>query len=148
MWKSSVIEIARVMIFYFAQKLFCVTLTLQHPPPGNQAAGRARQQSPHLRAHLLQSNLSIFEKIADIISSTEPQPPDLGRLSSLSSHPHLPQLGGRPCFHRHSNNSPQGTSFDDFGLEQLGRHVPGLLTLNVARTRVSDRGLVGLQVSI
>ena len=89
-----------------------------------------------------------LENIADIISSTEPQPPDLGRLSSLSSHPHLPQLGGRPCFHRHSNNSPQGTSFDDFGLEQLGRHVPGLLTLNVARTRVSDRGLVGLQVSI
>jgi len=39
----------------------------------------------------------------------------------------------------------EGTSFDDFGLEQLGRHVPGLLTLNVARTRVTDRGLVGLQ---
>ena len=41
---------------------------------------------------------------------------------------------------------PKGTSFDDFGLEQLGRHVPSLLTLNVARTRVSDRGLVELQV--
>ena len=40
----------------------------------------------------------------------------------------------------------KGTSFDDFGLEQLGRHVPGLLTLNVARTRVTDRGLVELQV--
>ena len=83
-----------------------------------------------------------------MIFLTEPQSPDIGRLSTLSPNPDLSQLGGRPCLHAHAYNSPKGTSFDDFGLEQLGRHVPGLLTLNVARTRVSDRGLVGLQVSI
>ena len=39
---------------------------------------------------------SIFEKVADMIFSTEPQSPDIGRLFALSSNPHLPQLGGRP----------------------------------------------------
>jgi len=38
----------------------------------------------------------------------------------------------------------EGTTFDDFGLEQLGQYVPRIHTLNVARTRVSDRGLTGL----
>ena len=97
--------------------------------------------------HLMSSNV---EKMDDKFVSTEPQPPDIGRLSSLSSNPYLPQLGGSHIHpHHHSrihSNYPKGTSFDDFGLEQLGRHVPSLLTLNVARTRVSDRGLVGLQV--
>ena len=59
------------------------------------------------------------------------------------------QIGLDPTGKASANkNHRKGTSFDDFGLEQLGRHVPGLLTLNVARTRVSDRGLVGLQVSL
>ena len=35
----------------------------------------------------------------------------------------------------------EGTNFDDFGMEQLGTHVPGLVTLNIARTRVTDSGL-------
>ena len=35
----------------------------------------------------------------------------------------------------------EGTQFDDFGLSQLGTWVPGLVTLNLARTRITDTGL-------
>ena len=40
-----------------------------------------------------------------------------------------------------SHLNVEGTNFDDFGLEQLGRWVAGLVTLNIARTRVTDTGL-------
>ena len=40
-----------------------------------------------------------------------------------------------------SHLNVEGTNFDDFGLEQLGRWVTGLVTLNIARTRVTDTGL-------
>lgn len=49
-----------------------------------------------------------------------------------------------PYFHTLTLLNVEGTTFDDFGLEQLGHHVGGLLTLNVARTRITDRGLTGL----
>ena len=35
----------------------------------------------------------------------------------------------------------EGTNFDDFCLEQLSTWVSGLVTLNIARTRVTDQGL-------
>ena len=39
----------------------------------------------------------------------------------------------------------EGTQFDDFGLSQLGTGVPGLLSLNVARTRITDCGLASVE---
>ena len=39
----------------------------------------------------------------------------------------------------------EGTQFDDFGVSQLGSWVTGLLTLNIARTRVSEAGLALLE---
>ena len=39
----------------------------------------------------------------------------------------------------------EGTQFDDFGVSQLGTWVTGLLTLNIARTRVSEAGLALLE---
>ena len=42
----------------------------------------------------------------------------------------------------------EGTNFDDFCLEQLGAWVPGLLTLNIARTKVTDKGLDGVEDSL
>jgi len=50
-----------------------------------------------------------------------------------------------PYFHHLTFLNVEGTSFDDFGLEQLGTFVEGLLTLNVARTRVTDLGLKCLE---
>ena len=42
----------------------------------------------------------------------------------------------------------EGTNFDDFCLEQLGAWVPGILTLNIARTKVTDKGLDGVEDSL
>ena len=50
-----------------------------------------------------------------------------------------------PYFQNLTFLNVEGTSFDDFGLEQLGTFVEGLLTLNVARTRVTDVGVKSLE---
>merc|ERR1712106_78408 len=50
-----------------------------------------------------------------------------------------------PYFQHLTFLNVEGTSFDDFGLEQLGTFVDGLLTLNVARTRVTDAGIKSLE---
>merc|ERR1712106_72629 len=50
-----------------------------------------------------------------------------------------------PYFQHLTLLNVEGTSFDDFGLEQLGTFVEGLLILNVARTRVTDAGIKSLE---
>jgi len=59
----------------------------------------------------------------------------LSPLILAAALPYLPSL---------TRLNVEGTNFDEFGLEQLGQHVHHLHTLNVARTRVTDRGLAGL----
>ena len=39
----------------------------------------------------------------------------------------------------------EGTQFDDFGLSQLCSWVPGLVTLNLARTKITDTGLTAAE---